>query len=300
MKLTLLGTSCMVPTKTRNVSGMYLDFQGTGVLFDCGEGTQRQMNLAGLNRNNISIICISHWHADHVAGLTGLLQTLDAKGGEKKLTIIGPVETKVRLQHLIDATYCNLELELDVIEVGETATLDVALDSKDFIIQAISLKHGIPCVGYTFVQKERYRVEMERIKAQGVPAGRHLAKLQSGVDSEYNGKILTVSEFATLIPQKKFAYIADTGLCETAYILAQNADLLVCESTYLAEQESNAKKYNHLTCVQAAQIAKECAVKKLILTHISQRYSKVDVLLAQAQYVFKNVIVGEDFLSEKF
>ena len=297
MKLTFLGTSCMVPTKQRNVSGMYLDFEGIGMLFDCGEGSQRQMQIAGINRNSVKYIFISHWHADHVAGLLGLLQTITQ--AVDAITIVGPIETKKRLDMLLNATIWNMDIEITVIEASHTKRQTV-VDTDKFYVESMPLLHGIPCVGYSFVEKSRLRINTAALKKHTIPSGPHLAALQRGEESVYEGKTLSVADFTTKVAQKKFTYIADTKFTPTLVEFAQAADVLVSEATYEDERAQNAEKYFHMTAAQAATIAKDANVGKLYVTHISQRYKKTDTLAKQLRVVFPDSQVAEDFMSVKF
>jgi ribonuclease Z len=296
MKLTFLGTSCMVPTKERNVSGMYLDFNGIGILFDCGEGTQRQMNIAGINRNKVQYIFISHWHADHVAGILGLLQTISQNAAE--LTIVGPIETKERMQKLIEATYFDNKLQIKIIEV-QTKKPKTVIDEKEFFIQAVEVSHGIPCISYALIEKDKLRIDTQKLIDNNIPSGPHLAKLQNGENSNYKNKKLFVEEYTKKVTGKKFAYIPDTKYTEKLYEIAQNATVLVAESTYCADMQTNATKYNHMTSEQAAQIAKHAQVKSLYLTHISQRYPDTAQMLREAQAIFPKSTVAYDFLVVK-
>jgi ribonuclease Z len=296
MKLTFLGTSCMVPTKERNVSGMYLDFNGTGMLFDCGEGTQRQMNIAGINRNKVRYIFISHWHADHVAGILGLMQTISQQSD--KLTIVGPVQTKERMQKLIEATYFDMKLNLEIIEVSPKVPT-IIIDEKLFLIQAVEISHGIPCLGYALIEKDKLNIDTKKLQEHNIPSGPHLAKLQNGEDSSYKQTKLLVSEFTLTKLGKKFAYIADTKYTDTLYEIAQNANVLVTESTYCADMQTNATKYHHMTSTQAAKIAKQANVKSLYLTHISQRYTNTNQMLKEAKEIFPKSVVAVDFLVVK-
>lgn len=299
MKATLLGTSCMVPTKERNVSGLYLEYNGWGVLFDCGEGTQRQMNIAGINRNKVKILCLSHWHADHVAGVLGLIQTVSSKEKDFKIVVIGPKETKKRLDMLLNATIWDNQLNLDVIEVTGKET-QVVFEGPDFYVESAELAHVTPCVGFSFVQKDKLRINTTKAKEIGIEPGPIMGRLQQGEDVMFNKKKVKSSDMTYIVKGKKFTYIADTQFCQSAVNLATNANLLVAESTYAKEHQENATLYKHMTSTDAATIAKEGNVQQLVLTHLSQRYKNPKKVLTEAQKVFENTLLGKDFLEVKF
>ncbi|MFT7615930.1 MAG: ribonuclease Z [Candidatus Woesearchaeota archaeon] len=285
----------MVPTKDRNVSGIYLEEKGVGILFDCGEGTQRQMNFAGISRNKVRHLFISHWHADHVAGILGLLQTIGDKGQAKTIDIYGPTETKIRVQHLIDATYFDQGIQINVHDIEKTKKVTSVLKTDDFEIQTISLDHTIPCLGYTFKQNDRRKIKTSEIKKRGISPGPILKQFQSGETVEVDGKKVAADDVTTVVVGKKFTYVADTGFTQNAITLAKNADLVIAESSYTKEHTENALKFKHLTSEQTATIAKEAEAQMLVLTHISQRYKKTTDMLKEAKAVFTNTVVGKDF-----
>ncbi|HLP79888.1 MAG TPA: ribonuclease Z [Acidobacteriota bacterium] len=299
VQITLLGTSCMVPTKERNVSGLYVDYQGQGILMDCGEGTQRQMNIAGINRHDVKVICLSHWHADHVAGVLGLIQTLSGRDSPSKLIVIGPVETKKRLDLLLSATYFDQRIAIDVIELEHSDVPKKAHETSQYYIEYISLDHGIPCVAFSFIEKDRRRIKTQLLPKYGLTDGPILARFQKGEDVEVNGKLIKADEITTIVTGKKITYVPDTGMCKQAVDISTNADLLIAESTYAADEEDKAEKYNHLTSAQAAQIATMSNSKRLVLTHVSQRYKSPADLIDDAKAIFAQTELGFDFMQIK-
>jgi len=298
-KLTLLGTSCMVPTKERNVSGNYIEFQGEGLLFDCGEGTQRQMNIAGINRNSVKHIFLSHWHADHVAGILGLIQTIGNKESNPTLHIYGPKETKKRVDHLMAATIFDQQVDLQIHEFEDLQEPTVICDEKKYQVLAISLHHGVPCLGFKFIEKDRRRMLLTQLKKRGIEPGPVLSELQEGRDIEHNGEVVKADDVTKIVEGKSIAYIADTHFCQQAVDIAKDATVLLCEATYTLDHEANADKHNHLTSQQAGQIAAMANCEKLVLTHLSQRYKNPADILEQAQVIFDNVELGFDFMSVK-
>ncbi|MGV8150454.1 MAG: ribonuclease Z [Candidatus Woesearchaeota archaeon] len=304
MELTFLGTSCMVPTKERNVTGIFLSYDTYGLLFDCGEGTQRQMNIAGINRNKVTHIFISHWHGDHVSGLIGLIQTLGNQNAQnedkKKLIIFGPKETERRIEHLLQTCIFDNKLLMEVHEINpKKGELIKILEREEFYISSAALDHGIPCLGYRFVEKDVRKIDMKKASSAGLASGPLIGKIQRGIDVEVNGKHITPDMVSTIKPGKKIGIILDTGLCQGTSLIAEDVDLLVCEASYSSAIEEKAENNKHMTAKQAALLASNSNVKKLILTHISQRYKTGTEVLEDAKDVFENVEVAYDFMKVK-
>ena len=292
MQLTFLGTSAMVPTKERNHSGLLLEYKGEGILFDCGEGTQRQLKKAGLKATKVSKICISHWHGDHVLGIPGLLQTLAASDYDKTIELYGPKGTKQHMTAMFEAFVFDRALKLKVTEVHKGKFFE----SKDFVLAAYPLRHGITSLGYVFQEKDRLRIDLKKAKKFGIPEGPLMGKLQEGKSITHNGKKIDPDDVTYKVKGKKIGVIADTMLCDACYDIAQDADLLISESSYASKLEAKAKEYKHMTAKQAGLVASQSNVKKLILTHFSTRYKNALELQEDAQQVFDDVVCAEDLM----
>ncbi|MEA3398921.1 MAG: ribonuclease Z [Patescibacteria group bacterium] len=296
MKLVFLGTSAMVPTKERNVQSIYIDYNGEGILLDCGEGTQRQITIAGLNAQKIKTILISHWHGDHVSGLVGLIQTLGNFADEEKtIRLFGPVGTKKYLANTLDSCEFETKLNLDVKEI-DAEFLTSIFETNDYELQAINLDHSLPCLGYSFIKKERRKMNESKLKALGLKMGPLVGKLQRGESINHEGKTIKADEVSKLLDSHKISFIFDTRLTDSCFVLAKNADLLVSEAVYLDELKNKAEEYKHMTAKQVAQVASESEAKELILTHFSQRYKDVVVLEEEAKMLFDNVRCAFDFM----
>ena len=300
MKLTFLGTGAMVPTKDRNVQGMYLDYDGEGILIDCGEGTQRQMNIAGINRHKVKKVLISHWHGDHIAGLIGLIQTIGNIDEPGTLKIYGPAGSKERLHHLLNCCDFDLRIDIQLEEVTPKDGEPVKFFENDkYELYAVDLKHSIPCNGYALVEKDKRNIDMPKAKKLGLQQGPLLGKLQDGESIEINGKPIHPDEVSTIKKGKKLVFILDTEECIGFSNLAQDADVLVAEATYESSLDEKAEQYKHMTAQTVAQIASQTNVGKLILTHFSQRYKTVDALQEDAKKVFPRTSCAYDFMSVK-
>lgn len=298
VEITFLGTGGMVPTKDRNVQGIYLSYLGEGILVDCGEGTQRQMNIAGINRLKVRKVLISHWHGDHVSGLIGLIQTLGNTQDPKKLVVYGPIGTKMRMNHLLNSCEFDLRLELEIIELN-LSKKDIIFENEDYIIEAAPLDHSVPCLGYSFIEKDKRNINLAKAKKIGLSEGPELGKLQKGKSVTLKGKEIHPDDVSTVKKGKKITFILDTLLTNSCYELSINADVLISEANFDATLEEKARKSKHMTTDQVALIANNSNVKKLILTHFSQRYKTLHDLEQQSKDLFPNTILAFDFMKLK-
>jgi len=298
MNILFLGTSCMVPTKERNASAIYIDYGGEGILMDCGEGTQRQLNIAGIPRNRVKKILISHFHGDHMAGLIGLLQTMGNEVQNQKVMLFGPKGTKIFMNHILQCCHFDLQLDLVVEEVTPKG-VETFYENEFYILQASELDHGVPCIGFSFIEKDKIKIDMAKAKKYGLTEGPLIGKLQQGKDVEFKGKVIQVKDVSHKIRGKKVTYISDTMFTEHCILLAEQSDLLISEASYTSKLEEKAKEYKHMTAQQAAYVANTAQVKRLILTHLSQRYKTGTEVLEDAQHLFDNVEVAYDFMKIK-
>ena len=304
IELVFLGTGAMVPTKDRNVIGMFLSYKNKGLLIDCGEGTQRQMNIAGINRNRINYVLISHWHGDHVSGLIGLIQTLGNQNiqNEEKtvLHIFGPRETEERVENMLKTCIFENKLILEIHEIvpkrNEILTI---LETEDFYVQTTSLEHSVPCLGYSFIEKETRKIDMNKLKGFGLTTGPLIGKLQNGEKVIFNDKEISPEIVSEIKHGKKLTFILDTGLCENAIKLSENSSLLICEATFASDLGDKAEASKHMTAKDAAILAGNANVERLIITHLSQRYKNPGDVLEDAKNVFQNVEVAYDFMKIK-
>jgi len=292
MQLTFLGTSSMVPTKERNQIAVFLSYGSEGILFDCGEGTQRQFKIAGISLTKITKILLSHWHGDHVLGLPGLMQTLSSINYTGTLEIYGPFGTKKRMEKMFEAFEFDKRLNFKVKEVKQ----GLFFDNKDFQLEAYALEHGIETLGYRFVEKDKRKVDMKKARKLGIPEGPLIGKLQQGESIEYNNKKIKPDDVTYLENGKIIAYVTDTVLCDGCYKTAENADLLICEATYSSKLVDKSEEYGHLTAKQAGQLANKANVKQLALVHFSARYKNTQEIEEDARDVFDNVICAKDFM----
>lgn len=282
-ELIVLGTASQVPTRQRNHNGYLLRWDGEGFLFDPGDGSQRQLLRSGAAASDITRICITHFHGDHCLGVPGIVQRLSLDRVPHTVHAHYPQSGAHFFERLryASAFYDAADIkEVPVVDDGEIA------NGKFGTLEAYRLDHGIDSVGYRLIEPDGHRMLPEKLKEHGIQ-GPQVRTLQ--VQGELDGvRLEDVSE-----PRKgqRFAFVMDTRLCDNVFELADNADMLVIESTYLARDTKLAGDHGHLTAQQAARVAQDCRVRKLVLTHFSQRYDDPAEFLAEAAAEFDGEIV---------
>ena len=292
--ITVLGTASAIPTKERNVTAVFLKFKGIGILFDCGEGAQRQMNKTGIKRTDIDIIALTHWHGDHVGGLIHLIQTLGNSEENKKIKIIGPSGTKKYMKASMESVSFESEVNIEIVEVNPKG-VETLIETEEYILETAPLDHSTPCIGYSFTEKSRLNINKKKMDENNIPDGPHCKLLKRGEDASYANKELKASEYTYKVSQKKFTFVTDTRICSGAIDLAKDSDLLLCEATFANEHKGRAIESKHMIAAESAQIANDANVKKLVLTHFSQRYTNTSQIEEDARNVFDNVECAKDY-----
>jgi ribonuclease Z len=293
-EITFLGTGCMQPTKQRNHAAVLLTHKKENILFDCGEGTQRQMRIAGIKPSKITRLCITHFHGDHVFGIPGLMSSMGADEYAKKLQVYGPKGTKKYFEHLFKSFAAKDIIEHEIHEVDS----GIFFENEEFALETQKLNHSVLCYGYKFIEKDKLRINVSKAKKLNL-SGPILGRLQQGNAVIVDGKKIKVEDVTYSVPGKIISYVTDTAICNGVNKLAENVDLLILEGTLLDNLKKNAFKSKHLTVKQAALIASENNSKKLIVTHISQRYKDTNEIVAEARDYFDNSIIAEDFMKIK-
>lgn len=292
IEITLFGTSSMVPTKERNQNAILLSYKSEGILIDCGEGTQRQFKQKGIPLTKITKILLTHWHGNHVFGLPGVISSLGAMNYQKTLYIYGPKGTKKHLASLFEAFVFDRRIELVVEEISS----GVFLKTDEFSLECQPMEHGVPTLGYSFLEHDILHIDMKMAKKAGLPQGPLLGRLQDGKSVEWKGKKIVPEDVTFKEDGKKVVIVLDTAPCQNAIKLAKDADLLICEATYASHLEEKSREYLHMTGKDAGLIANQAGVKKLVLTHFSARYKDVHEVEEDARNVFDNVEAGKDFM----
>ncbi len=288
--LIILGTSSQQPTRQRNHGAYLLRWNGEGLLFDPGEGTQRQFIFAEVAPPCVTRIFVSHFHGDHCLGLGSMLMRLNLDKVTHPIHCYYPASGKVYFDRLRYGTIYHETIH--VIEHPVHAPGLVHEDSQ-FKIEAEFLDHGVDNIGWRITEPGVVKFEAEKLKAAGIsgPDVRILEKQGSFVSQ---GKTVHLHDVSWIRPGSTFVMISDTKWNPRAIKLAKDATLLLCESTYLEVHRSLAENHHHLTAKQAAEIAKEAGAKMLVLTHFSARYQDLSPFLQEARAIFPNTHVAED------
>lgn len=290
-ELVVLGTAGQVPTRTRAQNGCFLRWDGEGVLLDPGEGTQRQLTLAGIAASSITRICITHFHGDHCFGLPGVLQRLALDRIAHPVFVHFPAEHAEIFEHLRSASFApGLDLRVEPVERDGVVAV-----TPGFTLSAQPLEHRCPTYGWRLEEPSGRRMLPERLDALGI-TGADIGRLQRG---EASGRV-RLEDVSEARRGQVFAFVMDTRLCDAAISLAKGADIVVCESTFLSSDEVLARDYAHLTAAQAARVAREAGARELVLTHYSQRYSNESVFQAEARTVFADSRAARDLTRVEF
>lgn len=263
----VLGTASQVPTRHRNHNGYLLRWDGEGLLFDPGEGTQRQMLRAGVAAHDLNRICVTHFHGDHSLGLAGVIQRINLDRVPHGVTAHYPRSGQRFFDRLRYATAYRETVRLIQEPVdGDGGALAV---TAAYTLDARRLSHPVESYGYRLVEPDRRRMLPERLAAHGIK-GPDIGRIQR--EGTIGG--VSLDEVSEMRRGQRFAFVMDTRLCDGVYALADAADMLVIESTFLNEDIELAVDHGHLTAGQAASVARDCGVRHLVLTHFSQRYSE--------------------------
>nr|WP_202517792.1 ribonuclease Z [Streptomyces sp. SID685] len=273
--MVVLGTASQVPTRHRNHNGYLLRWDGEGILFDPGEGTQRQMLRAGVAAHDLNRLCVTHFHGDHSLGLAGVIQRINLDRVPHEITAHYPASGQRFFDRLRYATAYRETVGVTEVPVSADGTLAV---TPSYTLDARRLSHPVESYGYRLTEPDGRRMLPERLAARGIK-GPDVGVLQR------EGRLgdVTLEEVSEVRRGQRFAFVMDTRLCEGVYTLAEGCDLLVIESTFLDEDEELAVEHGHLTAGQAGAVARGAGVRHLVLTHFSQRYSEPDEFERQAR-----------------
>lgn len=288
MKIIFLGTAASLPTAERAPPCIAINFNGEYILFDCGEGCQRQM------RNRVSYIkikkiFISHFHGDHYLGLLGLLQTMTLHKRTEPIEIYTPTGGITFLKNYFASGYVGLSYDVKMKELGEET-----VEFQDYFVESFHVEHKVPCLGFLFRQKDK-RGKFDKLKANALGIfNRMFGELERLGSILIGGREVTLDDVTGEMRKgKKIVYSSDTLPTRKLVEKASGADIFICDSTFVHEEDRNDTL--HCTVAEACSMAREANVKRLLLTHISQRYSS-DEVLAEAKKHFENVSVAEDFM----
>jgi len=292
-ELVVLGTASQVPTRHRNHNGYLLRWDDETILFDPGEGTQRQMLLAGLAVSPLTRICITNFHGDHSLGLPGVIQRISLDRVPHPVAVHYPAGGQEYYDRLRHATsfWDNSDLRPQAVDAG-LAGRPWSVETSAGRLTALPLRHSLETYGYRLVEPDTRRMLPERLAAHGI-AGPAVGQLQR---TGRRGAV-TLDDVSAPRPGQRFAFVMDTALCDNVFALADGADLLVIESTFLSEDRDLAAFVGHLTAGQAGSVARQAGVRTLVLTHFSQRYQDTSRFREEAAAEFAGeIVVAEDLM----
>ncbi|MEU0738053.1 ribonuclease Z [Streptomyces sp. NPDC006134] len=274
-ELVVLGTASQVPTRHRNHNGYLLRWDGEGILFDPGEGTQRQMLRAGVAAHDLNRICVTHFHGDHCLGLAGVIQRINLDQVPHEITAHYPRSGRRFFDRLRYATAYRETVGVTEVPVAADGVLAA---TPAYTLEARKLSHPVESYGYRLIEPDGRRMLPERLAAHGIE-GPDVGRLQR--EGSLGG--VTLEDVSEVRRGQRFAFVMDTRLCDGVHALAEGCDLLVIESTFLDEDEALAVEHGHLTAGQAARVARDAGVRHLVLTHFSQRYTDPEEYARQAR-----------------
>jgi len=292
-ELVVLGTASQAPTRYRNHNGYLLRWDGLGLLFDPGEGTQRQMLLAGVSAHDVDRICLTHFHGDHCLGVPGIVQRLSLDRVPQTVVAHYPASGAHYFARMRYAAPFHEQASL----TEEPISAAGVLASGGFgTLEACSLDHRIEAYGYRLVEPDGRRMLPDLLSRMDV-SGPDVGVLQREGVLRRGDRTVRLEEVSEPRRGQRFAFVMDTRLCDGVYELADGADLLVIESTFLDSDADLARDYGHLTAGQAARVAAECGVRTLVLTHFSGRYTDPRLFHDEAAAVFDGeIVVAEDLM----
>jgi ribonuclease Z len=273
---------------------MFLFWDEYGILFDPGEGTQRQMTLAGISARRITHIVITHFHGDHCLGLAGVIQRLSLDGAPHAVEVFFPASGQVFFDRLRNASIFYDAAEIVPRPIKITGSEIIELFKTDSIsLHAAALEHSVECYGYRLQEADGRSMVPALLKEKGL-SGPIVGQLARDGSVSVDGQVVKLEDVSILRPGQSVALVMDTRPCDGARKLAQGATLLISEATYLNSEKVEAHDHHHMTAEQAAQLAADAGVQQLAITHFSPRYTSHQEFVDEASSVFRNVFVADD------
>jgi len=292
MDLTFLGTGGSVPTTKRNTVSIALRLGPEVLMFDCGEGTQRQLMASSVSFMKITSIFITHLHGDHFLGLPGLIQSMNFYGRETPLRVYGPKGTQEMVGSVLRLGIFDRKYEVE----GRDLRPGDVVDGDGYQVRAFRANHTTPALGYVFQEDDRPgRFDPEKAKALGVREGPSFSRLVEGGSVKVGSSKIT-PDMVMGPPRKglRLVYSGDTAPCAEVVSACAGADVLIHEATVTSDLEAKAREFGHSTARDAALLARDSRAGTLYLVHISGRYDEADALLEEARGIFENTIIPND------
>jgi ribonuclease Z len=296
IEIVFLGTGASVPSRKRNLSSIWLHYsgqEGESFLFDCGEGTQRQLMASKLSFMKIDRIFVTHWHADHWAGLIGLIQTMNLEKRKKPLYIYGP-EAERFVSNILELGYWAPRFRVvpeDCPFEGDEIT--PLYSTKEFGIFSTPARHSVPAVAYCFREKDRVNVDIRKAqKLFGLRQGRLVGKLKRKGEISFRGKKIRLEDVALVKKGLKVVYTGDTQPCKNLETISKETDVIIHDSTFESQDET----IMHSGAREAAELARKVRAGHLVLTHFSRRYQDISILENEAKKIFPETVSARDFM----
>ena len=292
IRVIFLGTAASRPTVGRNVTSLLIAREGELLMFDCGEGTQRQM-MRYATGFTVDDIFFTHMHADHFLGVIGLLRTMGLQGRIAPMRLWGPVGAKEILHEAVHLGVERVPFDIEIIELEA----DTVLTRNGYDLVAYRTQHGIRSLGFALIEHERLgRFDVARARELGVPEGPLFGKLHRGETIEFDGKRVEPGDVVgPPRPGRRIVYTGDSRPCKRTIEVSAQADLLIHDATFGEEESERALQTGHSTAREAADVARKANVLRLALTHISSRYADDPRgLEREAKHVFKHSFVAQD------
>lgn len=289
-ELVVLGTASQVPTRHRNHNGYLLRWDGAGILVDPGEGTQRQMIFSGVRTSRIHHICITHFHGDHCLGLAGLLQRISLDGVQHTVYVHYPASGEAYFQRLRRASIYRDRAHIAPRPFDAPGVL---FEGDGWTLSTDALSHTVPAWGFRIDETPGRRLDPKRLAAAGIRGAAVGQLTREGSLKTPSGTVF-LEDVSEVRPGQSAAIVMDTRPCDGALRLARGVDLLICESTYLHADASDAWERGHMTARQAAELARDAGARRLVLTHFSQRYPDEQAFLDEARPVFEDAVAAVD------
>ena len=291
INITFLGTGAAIPTLKRRHAAILFQLGGDYFLFDCGEGTQLQMEKIKTSPMKLSKIFITHFHADHFAGLLPMLESLHLSRRTEPLEVYGP-EAPRFIDAIIELSYWGIGFEIKAKDVNEESAVEKIIENDSYEIYSIRVQHSVPTVGYCFKEKDHWNIDVNKAKKYGLK-GMQLKTIKNEGKIVVNKKIIKLEQIATKREGRKIVYSGDTVPCKELFEMAKGADLLIHDGTFI---ELPDLERPHSSAVEVARLAKKYKVKKLVLTHLSRRYKTNKEVLDAVKPIFKDAVVAEDLM----
>ena len=293
MKIIFLGTGGTYPSKLRNVTSIAVQMTGEVLMFDCGEGTQRQLMHSPVSFMRISKIFITHLHADHFLGLPGLIQSMSLNGREDPLQVFGPRGTRANVKAMLALGYFKSGFEVRTKDLKAGAELRF----PRYFVRATAASHSVPSLAYSLEEEPLPgRFDVKKAQRLGVPEGPLFGKLQDGKTIAIGGRRISPDQvLGPPRPGRKIVYTGDTKPSKSIIVFSKGADVLIHDCTLDSSHSKLASDFGHSTAAEAAQVAKSAGVRRLFLVHMSPRYDDTSVLEKEARAIFPQSFVAEEF-----